>query len=47
MTGASSTLVSSRAGVIEVGGPVTEELRAGDPLQAGSPLRTPRAATVA
>jgi hypothetical protein len=26
---------------------VTEELRAGDPLQAGSPLRTPRAASVA
>ena len=26
---------------------MAEELRAGDPLQAGSPLRTPRAATVA
>ena len=26
---------------------MTEELRAGDPLQAGSPLRTPRAASVA
>ena len=35
------------AGVIEAGGPVTEDLRAGDPLQAGSPLRTPRAASVA
>ena len=35
------------AGVIEAGGPVTEELKAGDPLQAGSPLRTPRAAAVA
>ena len=34
-------------GVIEAGGPVTEGLRAGDPLQAGSPLRTPRAAAVA
>lgn len=34
-------------GVIEAGGPVTEELKAGDPLQAGSPLRTPRAAAVA
>ena len=26
---------------------MAEELRAGDPLQAGSPLRTPRAASVA
>jgi hypothetical protein len=26
---------------------VTEGLKAGDPLQAGSPLRTPRAAAVA
>src|SRR5450755_260618 len=35
------------AGVIEAGGPVTEGQKAGDPLQAGSPLRTPRAAAVA
>ena len=35
------------AGVIEAGGTVTEGPKAGDPLQAGSPLRTPRAAAVA
>jgi hypothetical protein len=32
---------------IEAGGPVPEGLKAVDPLQAGSPLRTPRAAAVA